>query len=208
MDNRELDDIGSTENKANISSGGFIETDETGEIVSVHFNKAAEEIIRDNFYRKYYIRFRDEFDERYGKLYSEMKDFLRRKLGREPHMPISNEEMWEYFINLSLEGRKLENLEREHFLMFDNFIGKKLDKALKSKNERGQKENIQVGRPEDFSKEKSLKWFNELKQQKEYQHDNGKPHKTRIREEIIKRHTRVEDGQTIKPSMRQIRRHT
>lgn len=62
------------------------------------------------------------------------------------------------------------------------------------------KESVQIGRPEDFPSEKTLQWFTELKNLEEYQHKNGKPHKTKIKKKIIERHgTLRKDGN--EPSM-------
>lgn len=69
--------------------------------------------------------------------------------------------------------------------------------------------NTQPGRPETFPKEKTLKWFNELKEKDNFQHDNGAPFKGKIKKEIIKLHTHKdnETGQTMKPSIDTINYH-
>ncbi len=71
------------------------------------------------------------------------------------------------------------------------------------KRYKGDKE-IQVGRPNDFDKNKSVAWYNELSQKSEFQHSNGKPHKTNIREEIRQRHKELTG---FLPSLRTIKRH-
>lgn len=56
------------------------------------------------------------------------------------------------------------------------------------KQRNAEKKDKQNGRPEDFPKADTKKWHFELKEQKEYQHKNGKPFLREIRERIIELH--------------------
>jgi hypothetical protein len=47
---------------------------------------------------------------------------------------------------------------------------------------------IKPGRPTEFQKKDTLKWYNELSKKKEFQKQNGTPHKTKIIYEICERH--------------------
>lgn len=60
------------------------------------------------------------------------------------------------------------------------------------------------GRPADFEKEDTEKWFNELSKKPEYQHSDGKPFINIIVQEIIARH---EKKTGIKPSESTIDSH-
>lgn len=61
-----------------------------------------------------------------------------------------------------------------------------------------------TGRPSEFDWQDTRKWHNELKVKRGYQHGNGKPHLTNIRNEIRKRH---QDKTGFKPSMQLIQLH-
>lgn len=65
---------------------------------------------------------------------------------------------------------------------------------------------VQVGRPEDFPSSMTLNWYNELKVLEDFQHKNRKPHKTKIKKEIIERHGKLREDNN-KPAMDTINDH-
>jgi len=136
------------------------------------------------------------------------------------------EVVWEWWRNElgdAPSNKQIENLEKEILKrnkrikdaeksyqgnddITETFIimEKKITKALQDLLDTFLNNDVQVGRPIDFEKGDSLRWFDDLKKQKEYQHKNGKPHKTRIREKIKELH---EEKTGYKPSMKTIKRH-
>ena len=81
---------------------------------------------------------------------------------------------------------------------------KRKAKALQELLDTFRNDKVQVGRPPDFPKVDSLRWFDQLKTQEDYQHKNGTPHKTKIRERIRELH---QEKTGHEPSMKTIKRH-
>lgn len=95
----------------------------------------------------------------------------------------------------------------EQLTQLENIAKRELNKISTSKKVNDES-SVQVGRPPDFDPQEIKSLFNALKIKSKFQHQNGKPHKTNIREEIREQLTRKEDGQIIKPSMKTIKRHS
>ncbi|MEX2574149.1 MAG: hypothetical protein WD317_07620 [Balneolaceae bacterium] len=96
------------------------------------------------------------------------------------------------------------NHKKKDFLEQFPFVHAELEALKKAQDTFKKDTNRQVGRPTEFSPEDSKKWFEELKTQISYQHKNGNPHKTKIREEIRNRH---KNKTGYKPSSKTIKRH-
>ena len=153
-------------------------------------------------------REKGKFDEKYQTYYPAMRRML---LERDYHVPDSSDEMFHVFFFEILnyedfEGGLIRSLEREDFIKFHEVMEKKMQEKFPDiLNEKPPKKiagpDTQIGRPREIHDEEIYSWYNSLKKNKELQHNNGKPHKAKIKEEIRKKH---KEKYGFKPSLSSI----